>query len=166
MKKDIAGHIDHITLHANFLVIKKLGVLIMGDHAIGKSELTLSLLDRGHQMVCDDAVDISRQNNQLIGSCPSVTYGHVLIAGIGIIDIPSLFGLSAVVSQHKINLIITLTGCKEKYTITDPLNPISLKEKILGITIPKIIFPIHSRRNVPLLIETLIHNQGLKKFNC
>ena len=154
---------NRITLHANFLVIEKLGVLIMGEPTIGKSELTLSLLDRGHQMVCDDVVDIIYRNNQLIGSCPDVSYGYILISGIGMVDIPKLFGIDAIVAQYEINLIIQLIKCKEKLVVVNPLNPSFQEEIILGITVPKIIFPIYIERNLPLLIETLIRNQSLKR---
>ena len=154
---------NRTTLHANFLVIDKLGVLIMGKPNIGKSELTLALLDRGHQIVCDDVVDVVYKNNQLIGCCPAVSYGYILISNIGMIDVPKLFGFDAVVAQYEIDLIITLIKSEGNLKIVDPLNPVSQGNIILGISIPKIIFPIDTVRNLPLLIETLIRNQGLKK---
>ena len=160
----ISEFTDHrTTLHANFLVIEKLGVLIMGEPTIGKSELTLSLLDRGHQMVCDDVVDIICKNNHLIGSCPDVAYGYILISGIGMVDVPKLFGLDAIVAQYEINFIIKLIKCEKKLVIVDPLNPTSQEETILGITVPKIVFPIRTERNLPLLVETLIRNQSLQR---
>lgn len=163
--KTMSEPTNHTTLHANFLVIDKLGVLIMGEPNIGKSELTLSLLDRGHQMVCDDVVDVVYKNNQLIGYCPAISYGYILISSIGMVDVPQLFGLDAVVTQYEINLIITLIKLKGKLEIADPFNLISQEETILGITIPKIIFPVNAARNLSLslLIETLVRNQGLKK---
>ncbi|MFW0094586.1 MAG: HPr kinase/phosphorylase [Coxiella endosymbiont of Haemaphysalis qinghaiensis] len=156
---------NRTTLHANFLVIDKLGVLIMGEPNIGKSELTLALLDRGHQMVCDDVVDVVYKNNQLIGYCPSVSYGYILISSVGMVDVPKLFGLNKVIARYEINLIITLIKLEGKLETVDPLNPVSQEETILGITIPKIIFPINAVRNLSLslLIETLVRNQGLKK---
>ena len=159
---------NRTTLHANFLIIDKLGVLIMGEPNIGKSELTLALLDRGHQMVCDDVVDVVYKNNQLIGCCPAISYGYILISGIGMVDVPKLFGLDTVVAQYEINLIITLIKLEGKLEIVDPFHLVFQKEIILGITIPKIIFPINAVRNLSLslLIETLVRNQGLKKEGC
>ncbi|WP_264435458.1 HPr kinase/phosphatase C-terminal domain-containing protein [Coxiella endosymbiont of Dermacentor marginatus] len=153
----------NITLHANFLIIEKLGVLIMGEPSIGKSELTLALLDRGYQMVCDDVVDITCKNNQLIGRCPDVAYGYILISDIGMVNVPKLFGFDAVVAQYEISLIIKLIKCEKKLVTIDPLNPTFQEDMILGIIIPKIIFPVYVGRNLPLLVETLIRNQMLKK---
>lgn len=110
-------------------------------------------------------VDVVYKNNQLIGYCPAISYGYILISSIGMVDVPQLFGLDAVVTQYEINLIITLIKLKGKLEIADPFNLISQEETILGITIPKIIFPVNAARNLSLslLIETLVRNQGLKK---
>ncbi|WP_309567416.1 HPr kinase/phosphorylase [Coxiella-like endosymbiont] len=152
-----------LSLHANFLVINKLGVLIMGEPNIGKSELTLALLDRGHQMVCDDLVDLVYQNNQLIGKCPAITCGYILISDVGMMNVSKLFGTNAIISQYEINLIITLIKPENKLKILDPFNPICEKETILEVTLPKIILPVYTGRNLPLLIEILVRNQILKK---
>ncbi|MFW0073028.1 MAG: HPr kinase/phosphorylase [Coxiella-like endosymbiont] len=154
------------TLHANLLVIDRLGVLITGESNIGKSELTLALLDRGHQLVCDDVVDIIQKNNKLIGSCPAVTNGYVLISGIGIIDVSQLFGLDAVVMQHEIHLSIALVNPENEPPIEDPLSPIYQNEIILGVTLPKIIFPVYAGRSLPLLIEALLHSHQLRRHGC
>lgn len=159
-------HFQQKTLHANLLVIDKLGVLITGEPDIGKSELTLALLDRGHQLVCDDVVDVMQQNNKLIGSCPSVTNGYVLVTGIGIIDVSKLFGLDSVVIQHEIHLSIALVRPKNKQLLEDPLNPIYKNEIILGVTLPKIIFPVYFGRSLPLLIEVLLRSHQLKRDGC
>ena len=159
-------HFRQKTLHANLLVIDKLGVLITGESDIGKSELTLALLDRGHQLVSDDVVDIMQQNNKLIGSCPAVTKGYVLVSGIGIIDASKLFGLDAVVIRHEIHLSIALVNSENKPPIEDPLSPIYQNEIILGVTLPKIIFPVYAGRNLPLLIEVLLRSHRLRRDGC
>ena len=165
LKQDL-WHFQQKTLHANLLVINKLGVLITGEPEIGKSELTLALLDRGHQLVCDDVVDIMQKNDKLIGSCPEVTNGYILVSGIGIIDVPKLFGLNAVVVQHEIHLSIALVNPKRKTLIEDPLNPIYQNEIILGVTLPKIIFPVYAGRSLPLLIEVLLRSYQLRREGC
>ena len=157
------GHFQQKTLHANLLVIDKLGVLITGEPNIGKSELTLALLDRGHQLVCDDVVDVMQQNNKLIGSCPAVANGYILVTGIGVIDVSKLFGLDAVVIQYEIHLSIALVNPENKPSLEDPLNPIYQNEIILGVTLPKIIFPVHAGRSLPLLIEILIRDHRLRR---
>lgn len=156
-------HFQKETLHANLLVIDKLGVLITGEPNIGKSELTLALLDRGHQLVCDDVVDIMQKNNKLIGSCPAVTNGYILVASIGIIDVSKLFGLNAVVIQHEIHLSVALVNSENILPLEDPLNPIYQNEIILGVTLPKIIFPVCAGRSLPLLIEVLLRNHQLRR---
>ena len=156
-------HFQQKTLHANLLVIDKLGVLITGEPDIGKSELTLALLDRGHQLVCDDVVDVIQQNNELIGSCPVVANGYVLVTDIGLIDVSKLFGLDAVVIQHEIHLSIALLNSENKPPLEDPLNPIYKNEIILGVALPKIIFPVHTGRSLPLLIEILVRNHQLRR---
>ncbi|QTS84130.1 HPr kinase/phosphorylase [Coxiella endosymbiont of Amblyomma nuttalli] len=157
------GHVQQKTLHANLLVIDTLGVLITGAPDIGKSELTLALFDRGHKLVCDDVVDVVQQNNKLIGSCPTITNGYILVTDIGVIDVSKLFGLDSVIVQHEIHLSIALVNLKDRVSIKDPLNPVYQNEIILGVSLPKIVFPIHTGRNLPLLIEILVRNHRLKK---
>lgn len=151
------------SLHGNFVVIHKLGVLITGKPNIGKSELTLSFLDRGHKMVSDDMVDIISQGSQLIGSCPVVLQGYILIPDVGMLNITKLFGTDTVISRYEINLIINLIKPEYKLTTLDPFNPLYEEETILGVTIPKITFPVYAGRNLPLLIETLVRSQIMKK---
>ncbi|AKQ33421.1 HPr kinase/phosphorylase [Candidatus Coxiella mudrowiae] len=163
MTSGLSTNCTPTSLHANFLVIDKLGVLIMGEPNIGKSELTLALLDRGHQMICDDMVDVVYQHNQLIGNCPAVACGYILISDVGMLDVSKLFGTDAIISHYEISLIITLIKPKDKLEIVDPLNPVCEEETILGVILPKIILPVYAGRNLPLLIETLVRNQVLKK---
>ena len=153
------------TLHANFLVIDKIGVLITGKTNFGKSELSLALIDRGHQLVCDDVVDIKKEKNQLIGTCPSIANGYILITGIGIIDVPKLFGLNAVINEHEIHLSIILVKPEEMPSIENPLNPLYQSEIILDIKLPKIFISMN-RKHLPLLIEILVRNHRLKMEDC
>ena len=153
------------TLHANFLVINKIGVLITGKAHFGKSELSLALIDRGHQLVCDDVVDLKKEKNQLIGICPSITSGYVFITGIGVVDVPKLFGQDAVISEHKIHLLIVLVESEKMPPIEDPLSTLYQSEIILDIRLPKIFLSMN-RKNLPLLIEVLVHNHRLKMEGC
>ena len=151
------------TLHANFLVIDQVGVLITGEVNIGKSELSLALIDRGHQLVCDDIVDLKEENNQLIGTCPpSIANGYILITGIGITNVLKLFGVDSVINQHEVHLSIVLVKPEKMSPIKNPLSPLYQIATILGIIVPKILFPVHTEQNLPLLIETLVRHHRLR----
>ncbi|WP_423063674.1 HPr kinase/phosphorylase [Candidiatus Paracoxiella cheracis] len=150
------------TLHGNFMIIDQLGVLITGDHGIGKSELSLALMDLGHQFISDDSVDLCCRDNKIIGTCPDVIDKFMIIAGIGVINLEKLFTPEAFACEHALQLIIHLVDPRDMPAIEDPLNPISKSEKILGIEIPEIIFPASAAKSLPLLIETLARNYHLK----
>ncbi len=150
------------TIHGNLLVIDTLGVLITGSHDIGKSELTLSLLDRKHTLVSDDVVEIAKQNGKLIGSCPSLTQNMLMITGVGVVDVSQLLGERATLDHHEINLCIDLVAPNKMPPVDDPLKPLYHNEKVLDITVPKITFPANLGRNLPLLIETLVKNHRLR----
>ena len=142
-----------------------MGVLVTGEVNIGKSELSLALIDRGHQLVCDDVVDLKEENNQLIGtSPPSIANGYILITGIGITNVLKLFGVDSVIHQHKVHLSIDLVKPEKISPIKNknPLNPLYQTETILGVIVPKILFPVHTEKNLPLLIETLVRHHHLK----
>ena len=140
-----------------------MGVLVTGEVNIGKSELSLALIDRGHQLVCDDIVDLKKENNQLIGTCPpSIANGYILISGIGITNILKLFGVDSVIHQHTVHLSIALVKPEKISPIKNPLNPLYQTETILGVIVPKILFPVHTEQNLPLLIETLVRHHHLK----
>lgn len=150
------------TCHGNFMVIDQMGVLITGEHGIGKSELALALIELGHQFVSDDSVDLTRENNKIIGRCPEVIDKFMIIAGIGAINLAKLFEQKLFVSQHQLQLVINLIDPSNMPTIEDPLNPITHKKTILGIEIPEIVFPALAAKSLPLLIETVVRNFHLK----
>lgn len=144
------------------MVINGLGVLMTGHPNIGKSELTLALIDRDHQLVSDDAIDIFERQGELIGQSPTMLNDCLLIKGMGIINIKKIFGDNAVVLEHQLQLIIDLIEPEDMPSSMDPLQPLIQEEKIHTITIPKIIFPALTGRALALLIETLIKNYQLK----
>ena len=88
------------TLHGNFMLIDQLGVLIKGSHDIGKSELALALIDRGHELISDDVVDLHREDQHIIGSCPALIRNFLNVSGIGMVNVEKLFGKNAVASEH------------------------------------------------------------------
>ncbi len=141
------------SIHGTMMVIGGAGVLITGKSGIGKSELALGLLDRGHQIISDDLVTLIRKDNVLIAQCPPTIKNYLQIYGLGIIDVRKHFGTSSIVRQARLEIIIHLK--KTLDTISNPLLPEKIKEIIFNIPIPKILFPVGYLRNLPLLIETL-----------
>ena len=95
------------------------GVLIMGESGIGKSEAALELIKRGHRLVTDDVVEIRKvSDDTLVGSAPDITRHFIELRGIGIVDVKSMFGVQSVRETQNIDLVITLeTGAEKKNTI-------------------------------------------------
>src|SRR3990167_7271928 len=156
-------HQQKTTLHGNLLVIDKLGVCLVGESGIGKSELTLAMIDRGHRFISDDAIDIQKKENQLIGSAPTVNRGFLIAAGVGVVNIQQLFGRQALLPRHSIHLIVELVNPNKITTAKNLLAHVMKAKKILGITTPTIVFPVYAAKSLPLLIETVIRNYHCKQ---
>lgn len=149
------------SIHGNLVVIDQLGVLITGERDIGKSELSLALIDRGHQLVCDDVVDIEKKADKIIGRCPELINNYLLINGIGMIDVAKLFGAKSVLSSHEIHLNIELRKAAHLPALQDPLKPMTESFSLEGVTLPKFLFPTIENKGLPLLIEILVRNHRL-----
>lgn len=150
------------TLHGNFMRIEQLGVFITGENDIGKSELALALLDRGHQLISDDVVDFHREDQKIIGCCPTLIHNFLNVSGIGMVNVEKLFEKKAITSNHPLQLIIRLVQPDNMPPIENPLSPYLQEKDILGITIPAITFPVFPAKSLPLLIEVLVKNHQLK----
>ncbi len=153
-----------ITLHGVLLGIYNIGVLILGESGIGKSECALDLITRGHILISDDAVLIKKIGNRLDGESPELTYEHLEIRGLGIINIRDLFGVSAVGKRKQIELCIKLKKWNEVENI-ERLGLEIQEETIFGVKIPQVVLPVSSGRNLSTLVETavrvhLLRNQG------
>lgn len=143
-------------IHGTLVDIYGMGVLITGVSGIGKSEATLELLKRGHRLVTDDAVDIKAIDDVLLGSCPEITFGMMEVRGLGIIDVSALYGLSKVIPEKEIDLIIQL----EHWDDNGNYDRLGTDEYdvILGISIKKIVLPVRSGRNISIIIEAAAAN--------
>lgn len=143
-------------VHGTLVDIYGMGVLITGVSGIGKSEATLELLKRGHRLVTDDAVDIKAIDEVLVGSCPEITFGMMEVRGLGIIDVSALYGLSKVIPEKEIDLIIQLEHWDDNGDY-DRLGTDEYEE-ILDISLKKIILPVRSGRNISIIIEAAAAN--------
>lgn len=151
-----------ITLHGVLLGIYNIGVLILGESGIGKSECALDLITRGHLLISDDAVLIRKIGNRLDGKSPELTYEHLEIRGLGIINIRDLFGISAVGKHKRIELCIKL----KKWNEVENIERIGLEiqeEKIFGVKIPQVVLPVSSGRNISTLVETAVRVHLLRR---
>ncbi|HXE81241.1 MAG TPA: HPr(Ser) kinase/phosphatase, partial [Vicinamibacterales bacterium] len=140
-------------MHAVLMDILGLGVLITGESGIGKSECALDLIGRGHRLVADDTVEVRRRaETVLIGTCPELTRHHVEVRGLGLIDVRELFGIAAVRSSKRVELVVQL----ERWEPGREYERLGLDEsyqEILGIRIPLVRMPVAPGRALATLVE-------------
>lgn len=144
-------------IHGVLLDVSGIGVLIIGESGIGKSETALELIKRGHRLVADDAVDIKEVEGILHGEAPFITSGMMEVRGMGIIDVPALYGLSSVLNNKTIDLIINLEQWRE-YEDYDRLGIDNEYMDVLNVPVRKITVPIRPGRNLAVIIEAAAAN--------
>lgn len=150
------------TLHGVFLEVSGVGVLITGDPAVGKSELALELITRGHRLVADDALEVfAISPDTLEGRCPSLLQDFMEVRGLGILNIRRLFGETAVKHKKNLKLIIHLAPA-DGWQEVDRLNMAAGHNNILGIDIPEVRIPVAAGRNLAVLVEVAVRNHTLK----
>ncbi len=152
-----------VTRHGVLLDIYGEGVMIIGDSGIGKSETAIELVKRGHRLVADDAVDIRRVSNQLIGKAPELIRHYIELRGIGIIDLQQLFGMSAVKLESQIDLVVEMEPWVEgKFYDRFGLDELSMN--VLGIELPKVLIPVRPGRNLASIVEVAAMNNRHKRY--
>jgi len=152
-----------ITRHGVLLDIYGEGILITGDSGIGKSETAIELVKRGHRLVADDAVDIRRISNQLIGKAPELIRHYIELRGIGVIDVQQLFGMSAVKLESQIDLVIHMEHWRDD-KFYDRFGLDEEKVNILGMDIPILTIPVMPGRNLAVIVEVAAMNNRHKKY--
>lgn len=154
---------ESISFHAVFMEVQGFGVLLKGDPAIGKSELALELISRGHRLVADDIVDFYKvAPDYLEGRCPKLLQDFLEVRGLGVLNIRELFGDNSVKPTKPLDLIIQLEHAEKLLpTQTDRLKISSQQEKILGVKVPKILIPVAAGRNIAVLVEVALRNHML-----
>lgn len=152
------------SVHGVLLDIHDIGVLLLGDSAVGKSECALELIRRGFHLIADDMVTIRCLNDsQLLGHATELLPYHMEARGIGIIDIRLLFGVAAVRPDKRVSLAITLMEW-EQVTEMDRTGLNETTLEILGVAIPHVTIPVRPGRNVGTLVEVAALNQKLKSL--
>ena len=140
-----------------------LGVLITGESGLGKSELGLELITRGHGLVADDAVDLYRINQTVVtGRCPELLSNLLEVRGIGLLDIRAIFGETAVRRKMRLTLIVHLVRKETMERDYERLPQEPLKEDVLGVGVRKVVLPVVAGRNIAVLIEAAVRNTILQ----
>ena len=155
---------ERISVHGTLMDINGMGTLIIGKSGIGKSETALDLINRGHQLIADDLVEIfEHEPGNLLGEAPDILKRYMEIRGIGIVDVVNMFGAGAYRTRKSIKVVIELAAWEEnKYY--DRLGLDELKTKYFNTEIPRIVIPVLPGRNVALLVESAAMNEKLKMY--
>jgi HPr kinase/phosphorylase len=156
---------DMVERHGVLMDVLGVGVLITGDSGVGKSELGLELISRGHGLVADDVVEISRiAPTTLEGRCPPMLKDYIEVRGLGLIDIRAIYGETAVRPKMKLKLVAHLerpgkgagAGTVERLPLSD------VSEEILGVTVRKVVIPVVAGRNLAVLLEAAVRSYILQ----
>ncbi|MDR0600057.1 MAG: HPr(Ser) kinase/phosphatase [Treponema sp.] len=153
------------SVHGVLVEVYGLGILLLGDSGVGKSETALELIERGHRLVADDVVRMYCVNgNVLMGEGANKIIGHHMeIRGLGIINVTHLFGVRAIRDRKQVQLVVTL----EEWDSAKNYDRLGTEEhymEILGVNIPKLEIPVKPGRNIPVIIEVAAMNERLKKM--
>lgn len=154
---------ERTTRHGVFMDILGVGVLITGESGLGKSELGLELVSRGHGLVADDAVDIYRvSQTALEGRCPELLMNLLEVRGIGLLDIKAIFGETAVRRKMRVKLIVHLVRKETMERDFDRLPHEPLSEDILDVPVRKTVITVDAGRNLAVLVEAAVRNTILQ----
>ena len=151
-------------MHGVFLDVCEIGVLIMGQSGLGKSELALELISRGHGLVADDAVELYRIGPETLeGRCPQVLRDFLEVRGLGVLNIRAIFGETAIRPKKQLKLIIHLVPADDQYMQSlDRLSIQSERQDILNVQVRKVTLPVAVGRNLAVLVESAVRNYILQ----
>ncbi|MFT5112799.1 MAG: HPr kinase/phosphorylase [Parasphingorhabdus sp.] len=158
--------LENVTLHGVLMSIMNVGVLIQGASGIGKSEVALDLINRGHRLVADDAVQLYRSSPYKIrGYCPELIRGYLEVRGLGILDITDMFGNTAVQDSLAVDLAVHLTSDDQEFMQDmDRLTPKVSQLKVLDVSIPEIHLLVAPGRNLSVLVEAAVRTHIQHQF--
>ena len=154
----------NISKHGVLLDVLGMGVLITGESGVGKSELALELISRGHGLVADDVVELRRIGPETLeGSCPPILRDYLEVRGLGMLNIRTIFGETAVRLRKNMKLIVHLEKSSgAEISLFERLPLSNLNENILNVTIRKVIIPVAAGRNLAVLVEAAVRNYVLQ----
>lgn len=150
-----------VVLHGVFLDVLGIGVLLTGESAIGKSELALELITRGHRLIADDAPEFVRIAPDILqGQCPAVLRDFLEVRGLGILNVRAMFGDTSIKREKYLRLIVRLTDVQEPESV-DRLTGSRRMERILDVDIPEVRLAVAPGRNLAVLVEAAVRNHIL-----
>ena len=150
---------ERTSMHGVFMDILGMGVMITGESGLGKSELGLELISRGHGLVADDAVELSRINQTVIeGRCPDLLQNLLEVRGIGLLDIKVIFGETAVRRKMRLKMIVHLVRRETLERDYDRIPYEPLTQDVLGVAVRKVIIQVEAGRNIAVLVEAAVRN--------
>lgn len=152
-----------VTRHGVLLDIYGEGVMITGDSGVGKSETAIELIMRGHRLVADDAVELRRISNQLIGTAPEVIRHYIELRGIGVIDVRQLFGMRTVKTESQLDLIVHL----EPWDQTKFYDRLGIEDhftEIMDVKVPIVTIPVRPGRNLASIVEVAALNNRHRRY--
>ena len=153
-----------ISMHASMVDVYGIGMLVTGRSGIGKSEVALDLVERGHRLVADDVVIITkRADDILLGRGTEISEHHIELRGVGLIDVRRIFGIRGVRMQKRIEVEVRLID----WDSTDSYERVGLDDStvdILDVAIPQICLPINPGKNMTVICETIAMNELLKAY--
>ena len=161
---DLTSALDEALAEGVFLSIYGKGVIIRGDSGIGKSEIALELIKRGHLLIADDAIELYHLGQHIVGKAPEVLKNLLEIRGIGVIDASKMFGVGSVLPRDNVDLIIQLERWlpSKEYTRIGAEED-DIYEEILSVQIPKVVVPVTGGRTMSVIIEAAVMNMQLKE---
>ena len=149
-------------IHGVLLDILGLGVLLIGESGIGKSECALDLVVRGHRLVADDTVEVRRRGETVvIGACPELTRHHMEVRGLGVINIRDLFGVASTRTTKRVELVVQL----ERWDTAREYDRLGIDENrydLFGVKVPLLHMPVAPGRSLAILVEVAARNQLLR----
>ena len=150
---------DKLSLHGVFMDVLGMGVLITGESGVGKSELALELISRGHGLVADDIVEVSRvASDMLEGRCPEMLRDFLEVRGLGVLNIRTVFGETACRRKMKLRLAVHLERPSRGIPEATRLPLDAETQEILGVSIRRVVIPVAAGRNLAVLLETAVRS--------
>lgn len=150
-------------IHGVLMNVFGKGVLIIGNSGMGKSEVALELIQRGHSLIADDRVDVKLTRNTVVGEAPFILKGLLEIRGIGIIDVMQMFGVRSYLESDIIDFVVELEKWDDHKTYMRAGIEDQEYYEIFGVHIPRIVFPVKEGRNLAVLIESAVGDFMLKQ---
>lgn len=149
------------TMHGSLADVYGVGLMFVGRSGIGKSECVLDLVERGHRLVADDVVQVVRRGNMLMGQGHELAAHHMEIRGVGLIDIPAIFGIRSVRQQKRIEVVVQLEDW-ENARDSERTGLTQQEAQILGVSLPRVSVPLNPGKNITVISEVVAMNHLLR----